>query len=202
MVLVPSRGAQKFELALGSLPKDRQISWRKHKVQPGDTISQIANAYNMPAKEFKRMNQLSSSFIKVGQHLIVPGTNKIQTAQNKATDVQAKAMQLKNVDHRIQQGDTLWDISRQYNTSIRTIVSENNIPTRAPLKVGKVLTIRVTNGTSSQRVNYKVRAGDSLYGIAKKFKVSIGEIATWNALDKKNHIKPGQKLTLYLSDES
>ena len=46
---------------------------------------------------------------------------------------------------------------------------------------------------------YQVRAGDSLYRIADRFKVSISNIIAWNALDPDEYLHPGQKLTLYVT---
>ena len=40
--------------------------------------------------------------------------------------------------------------------------------------------------------------GDSLYLIAKKFRVTIVEIARWNNLDQSKILKPGQKITLHV----
>jgi len=52
-----------------------------------------------------------------------------------------------------------------------------------------------TEAPSAQ--GYLVRKGDSLYGIAGKFNVSVKDIVTWNSLDPRAHLKPGQKLKLY-----
>jgi len=44
---------------------------------------------------------------------------------------------------------------------------------------------------------YKVKKGDSLYEIAKRFNVRINNLKTWNPRDSVM-LKPGQTLTLYL----
>ena len=49
-----------------------------------------------------------------------------------------------------------------------------------------------------RKVNYKVRAGDSLARIAQKFSVTVKEIARWNRLDTKRYLQPGQPLLLYV----
>ena len=55
-----------------------------------------------------------------------------------------------------------------------------------------------TRGEATAR-GYRVRRGDSLYGIAGKFNVTINDIITWNGLDPGRYLQPGQKLTLYVS---
>jgi len=43
-----------------------------------------------------------------------------------------------------------------------------------------------------------VRNGDSLYLIARKFRVGIDQIASWNSIDRNKILRPGQKLNLYV----
>ena len=50
----------------------------------------------------------------------------------------------------------------------------------------------------TRKLNYSVKNGDSLYLIAKKFRVTIVDLARWNNLDQKNILKPGQKLILHI----
>ncbi|MDW1940175.1 LysM peptidoglycan-binding domain-containing protein, partial [Vibrio sp. 818] len=45
---------------------------------------------------------------------------------------------------------------------------------------------------------YNVRSGDTISGIASKFKVKSNDIVKWNSLHKQKYLKPGQKLKLYV----
>jgi len=47
-------------------------------------------------------------------------------------------------------------------------------------------------------VTYIVRAGDTLYAIAKLFQVTVAQISSWNDLEHAA-IRPGQKLTIRVS---
>ena len=53
-------------------------------------------------------------------------------------------------------------------------------------------------GSTTRRVNYTVRNGDSLYTIARRFRVTISQIARWNNLDQNRILRPGQRLTMYV----
>ena len=53
-------------------------------------------------------------------------------------------------------------------------------------------------GNTIRKLQYTVRNGDSLYLIAKKFRVDIDEIARWNKLNKNKYLQPGQKLTVFV----
>jgi membrane-bound lytic murein transglycosylase D len=46
-------------------------------------------------------------------------------------------------------------------------------------------------------VNYQVRPGDSLWGIAKRFGVTTDELQSWNKLAKNSQIRPGDRLKVY-----
>jgi membrane-bound lytic murein transglycosylase D len=53
-------------------------------------------------------------------------------------------------------------------------------------------------GNTTRKLRYTVRNGDSLYVIARKFRVGIDQIAKWNNLDKNKILRPGQTLTMYV----
>ena len=53
-------------------------------------------------------------------------------------------------------------------------------------------------GNTTRKLRYTVRNGDSLYVIARKFRVGIDQIARWNDIDKNKILRPGQKLTMYV----
>jgi membrane-bound lytic murein transglycosylase D len=48
-------------------------------------------------------------------------------------------------------------------------------------------------------VAYRVRQGDSLARIAKRYRVTVADIVGWNALDPEAYLQPGQPLTLFVA---
>ena len=52
--------------------------------------------------------------------------------------------------------------------------------------------------TITKRIGYKVRRGDSLAKISRKFRVSVAELRRWNDLPKGKYLQPGQRLTVYV----
>ncbi len=50
----------------------------------------------------------------------------------------------------------------------------------------------------SQRINYNVRQGDTLWDIAKRFQVSVGSLLTWNGMKRNEVLRPGKNLVVYL----
>lgn len=71
---------------------------------------------------------------------------------------------------------------------------------RDTLRVGQKLVIwkNSSDGAIIRTVFYNVRSGDTISGIASKFKVKSNDIVKWNGLNKQKYLKPGQKLKLYV----
>ena len=197
-VLVPVEKVKQLSLALQDPNNLPDIRWRKHKVAPGETISEIARAYKIPTDDFKQANSLSTSFIRVGQNLVIPQIKQLGGVATIPAPPPPKQV-WQDIDHVVKSGNTLWQLAKQYDTPVAEIMADNKLEEPA-LKVGQVLSIRAKKGFRPDKVNYLVQAGDSLYGIAKHFNVSINQLASWNGLDRQMHIKPGQRLTLYLEE--
>ncbi|PMI51846.1 hypothetical protein BCU63_25880 [Vibrio splendidus] len=71
---------------------------------------------------------------------------------------------------------------------------------RDTLRIGQELVIwkNSSDGAIIRTVFYNVRSGDTVSGIASKFKVKSADVVKWNALQNKKYLQPGQKLKLYV----
>ncbi|MEF2146504.1 MAG: LysM peptidoglycan-binding domain-containing protein [Desulfovibrionaceae bacterium] len=110
----------------------------------------------------------------------------------------------------VQSGDTLWSISRRYNVSVGTLRDSNGLNSKSKIKIGQRIYIPDASGSEqraakavaanvhSEVVSYKVRRGDTLYAIAKKFGVSVGDLRSWNNLNTKSTIYARQVLKIYV----
>lgn len=102
--------------------------------------------------------------------------------------------------HVVQPGDTLWGISRRYNTTVDAIVRANNIPNPNLIYVGQVL--EIPDGTSPTPVppvnpsTYVVRAGDTLSQIARTFNTTVAALVQANNIANPNLIYVGQVLII------
>jgi len=122
---------------------------------------------------------------------------------------------LKWVRHTIQRGETLSHIARRYDTTVAVLRSSNQL-SGSRIRAGQHLLIpvaardpavyaamsagRAAGGRAGNTINYEVATGDSLWSIAKHYKVKVSQISKWNRLDPGAAIKPGQKLVLYAQD--
>jgi membrane-bound lytic murein transglycosylase D len=75
----------------------------------------------------------------------------------------------------------------------------NELHPKATLQVGQKLFVSPSKRSVVRRVRYRVRPGDSLYTIAKRFQTSTSAIASWNELDPEAYLRPGQTLRLQVN---
>lgn len=123
-----------------------------------------------------------------------------------ALDALPEDKRLRWQHHTIASGDNLGKISRQYGVSVKAIMQANSLANHK-IRAGKSLLIplseSVTTASTSRslgipraRIRYRVRSGDSLYKIARKFQVKIADLRRWNSVGR--YIKPGQHLTVFV----
>ncbi|WEZ01376.2 peptidoglycan endopeptidase LytE [Bacillus subtilis] len=107
---------------------------------------------------------------------------------------------------KVKKGDTLWDLSRKYDTTISKIKSENHLRSDI-IYVGQTLSINgkstssKSSSPSSSSSTYKVKSGDSLWKISKKYGMTINELKKLNGL-KSDLLRVGQVLKLKGSTSS
>ena len=146
-----------------------------YKVKSGDSLWSIAKKYNTSVDELKKLNNLSSNLLSVGQILYLPESKKEQD---------------NNDTYIVKSGDTLYAIANKFNTTISDLKSINNLST-TNLKVGQILKIPSKINTSK----YIVQSGDSLYKIANKYNTTVSELQKLNNLNS-TVLQIGQELLI------
>ncbi|MFT7053987.1 MAG: membrane-bound lytic murein transglycosylase D [Psychromonas sp.] len=208
-LLIPTKIAQQFSQQLANTAQNKRTRWSRYTVRSGDNLGFIARKNYTTINVLKQVNDLDSSFIKIGQPLLIPIATKAQQdyldRQAKRSErQQASAKKGKNkVIYTVSEGDTLWDISRNFDLGVKEIAKWNSINSKKPLQLGQKLTLwkvlkSTANKNATRRMTYQVLAGDSLHRIASKFNVKITDLVRWNELNKGEYIQPGQKLAVYV----
>lgn len=147
-------------------------------VKKGDTLYSIANKYNTTVEELKRINNLTSNILSIGQVLKLPSdkANNVEKEEN-------------TISYTVQKGDSLYSIARKYDTTIDRIKDLNNLTTNL-LSIGQVLLIPTDTNLET---TYTVKKGDSLYSIAKKYNTTVDRLKQLNNLTS-NLLSIGQIL--------
>lgn len=101
----------------------------------------------------------------------------------------------------VQPGDTLSEIALKNSVPLTVLKNENELKSDH-IAVGRLLNIPGTGISfvaptdNTSIVYYRVRKGDSLWKIARSFKVSSRELMRWNKLTGKHILRPGQKIKI------
>ena len=96
-------------------------------VQKGDSLWSIAKKYNTTVDKLKKLNNLNSNLLQIGQKLIINENASVNPETNL-------------IKYTVVKGDTLYSISRKFNTTVSEISSLNNLKTNV-LQIGQELII-------------------------------------------------------------
>ncbi|MBP7563122.1 MAG: LysM peptidoglycan-binding domain-containing protein [Candidatus Cloacimonetes bacterium] len=188
--------------------KKQSVSNQTYKVKSGDNLSSIAKKHGLTVDELKRMNQMSSNKLSVGQELTV--SKAIQAPENNeperiADQEEDNNVSVQNTTYKVKKGDTLFRIAKAHNIKVDELKKINNIRNNE-LKVGQVLLINKIKQPSSVSVQgsdseskiiitHRVKKKETLASIAKLYGTSKGEIQKLNSL-KSSRLKAGQVLKI------
>lgn len=179
-------------------------------VRPGDTVSSIASRHGLRTVDVLNWNGLTwRSVIYPGQKLRL--TAKASTSAP-AAPASAKPSASAAV-HTVVRGDTVYAIAKKYRTSVSQILAANRLGSSAIIYPGQKLKVGTTGASApassgasstpapaapststSTAQTHKVVAGDTLFGIAKKYGTTVAVLLSANNLGQGAIIYPGQTL--------
>ncbi len=166
---IPYSSAQYRLLAQGNTGNIATDDLVLHTIKPGETISKIADSYNVPAELIVSWNGLKSVHkIRAGQQLALYIIDDNKSVVFTKTSSTSKAV---------------------------AKVPAEKISSMIVLAEQKKFSIADATPAKSKVTWYQVRQGDSLWTIARKFNLSTKQLKSWNKL-KSNRIHPGIKLKI------
>ena len=147
-------------------------------VRRGDTLLSIAEAHGTTVEALMAANALADAdALLVGQELRLP-------MEGSGT-----------VSHVVQPGETLMQLARQYRTTAAAIAAANpSAVDPGHLAIGQVL--RIPLGAVPTLRMHIVRAGESVYGIAREYGVPVADIVSANQVSDPAHVTVGQVLVI------
>ena len=160
-----------------------------HEVEPQETLFALSRRYNVSVEDIKLNNPIVAEGLKVGDILRIPIVRK-QFNSNLKT-------------HIVQQGETLFAISRIYGVDVEQIMTSNNL-LEGNLSIGQELIIPSPGNVEPAKIsrilpdtaNYTwhvVRQGETLFGLSKLYNADVQNLTKWNHLSD-NSISIGDSL--------
>jgi membrane-bound lytic murein transglycosylase D len=221
---VPEGAADRLFAELAAIPTEKWVSWRRHRVEEGETLSGIAKKYRTDAKAIAAANSLESgTALQVGQKLVIPATSPAPSGVGKL------------VRYRVRRGDTVPSVAEQFSVTPAELRRWNYLPsdrlTRgASLKIypggeqarspsrGKRDAAPATRDRSradfggaarlesvSQKPGQQaatlasihlVQAGDTLWSIARAYQTSVEALRRANRFLASRQIQPGDQVRI------
>jgi membrane-bound lytic murein transglycosylase D len=219
-LLLPVQSADEFADKLAQLANENRVRWEHYQVKSGDNLGLIAARHKTSVSAIKRVNQLSSNTIRIGQKLMIPMPSRgaehySLSADQRLASIQSSTQGKRSrnkINYQVRRGDSMWKISRKFHVTVKQIAQWNGLSPKDPLRPGMKLAVWTDSTSAGQmrsvsnplptqhirKVGYTVRRGDSLSRIASRFNINLNDILKWNPLDRPEYLRPGQNLTLYV----
>jgi membrane-bound lytic murein transglycosylase D len=218
---IPKGKALAFNAAYANLtPKQRAARARavKVKIHRGDTLGRIAQSFGVRLSDLMAMNpRLNPRRLRIGQVVYVPPSGRSHVKKRQIasqggktrTAYKAPHRNQRKIVHTVRRGDTLWDISLAYGLNYKQIKRWNGRRTnrlspgqklvlyvpqaKAEAKVQTAVKRSKPDSATQKTINYRVRRGDSLWKIARRFNVTTSNLRRWNSLSS-TRLTPGDML--------
>ncbi len=119
--------------------------------------------------------------------------------------------------HEVRRGETVYSIARRYQLTVEAVKASNKMSTT--LRVGQDLLLPISAmakftppaapGTAKpvraaakigQPVIHKVRSGETLTSIARRYNVMVHQLAEWNVMQPNEILRLGRKLKIWIND--
>lgn len=228
-ISVPAEAGDTLQAALQDIPQAKaQLFGSKkayHTVKRGETLSIIAKKYDVSVEELMKANRISSATRLIsGKKLAIPGLADDDEADQPETETQQEESagseqktasesprktsgkaQNKGRVYTVRKGDTLCDIAKANNLSVKELMAINkrktvNISVGDKLLLAPLTDLGEPDPTSrefdGEETTHTVQSGEYPGKIAKLYGVKLDDLLEWNNLSKKSTVNVGDKLVL------
>ncbi len=157
---IPKGTRERFLVEYAKVPDKDKLTYIRHRIRYGETLSTIARRYGVSIAVIKRFNKIRGTRIRAGSSLIIPvPQNKkyYQMAKRSQPSKRRRYAVVKNVPghkkvvYRVKPGDTLWDIAREFGVTIRQLRRWNGLGYSRIIRPGQTLNIWLPEESVAQQ---------------------------------------------------
>ena len=209
---LPAGTAEKFQTAVASIPADKRVWWRYHKVQAGDTLASLARTYHTGSKSIAEANGLEDEALAPDTKLIIP------IAPGVVPDTATYARRITR--YKVHKGDTVESVAENIGVPPRMVRVWNglkgsslagrrvlylHLPVSPGTPGAQVVTTRtkahkpaaskqVASAPKNGVIHHKVKRGETLTSIASSYNTTVSELKK----DNRNvaALRPGMVLVV------
>jgi len=126
---LPPSSAEKFSAEIAEIPPDKWVSWRRHRVEQGETLTSIAKKYRVTPAAIAAANNLEPGVaLDQGEKLIIPATQPQSETKRRL------------VSYRVRKGDTLGGIADRFSVDSEDVRKWNHLKAN---KVSRGMVLRI-----------------------------------------------------------
>lgn len=210
-LLLPLDSAELFKQNIANLSPDELMRVTHHTVADNETLGELAARYSTTVTTLRMLNGLGSGALTPGTDLRVPMAStdlpvKVLRAAARVDGPEPRARSNRPEIHVVRRGESIWSIARRNNMDHRTLLSLNGKKASDKLIPGERLVLNREGGsrTSSSNNNdessatrtHRVRSGETLFSIARRYGVTVAQLANWNDISINRVLHVGQRLTI------
>ncbi len=213
---IPEGTAERFFAEIADIPPEKWVSWRRHKVEEGETLSAIARQYHVLPSEVADANSLPvGSTLEEGQKLIIPAAARSEAATGKL------------IRYRVRRTDTAASIADEFDVTTAELRKWNHLRsnrvargmslriypggmTPAPAQASKAKGAAADTviarrdgprdvsviGPASNTVVHHVKQGETLWSIARAYRTTVEAIQSGNRYLFSRPLQVGDTLTI------
>jgi len=182
-------------------PKPDYEGLTTYVVRSGDSWSRIASRHGISVRLIKEANNTSSNLLRPGQTVYVP----IPEGDSVEEDAPVRSVKASSGSYVVRRGETLSHIAERTGVPVKRLMAANGLRSARALRAGQKLMIPEAGGQEHSRTEsgdeptmYKVQNGDTIWQVARRFKVKPDDLLRWNSLNKRSVIRPGDVLKVYV----
>ena len=202
---IPAGTAEEFQKEMREIPPENWVSWRRHRVEEGETLSSIARRYRISVASLAEVNGLDAqAHPEVNAKLIIPAT-----AQPPPT---LGAL----VRYRARRGDTVESVADQFNVTVVELKKWNGMRSNRlvagmrlriypgvtgplPVKTSVAVARADLPAKAGQPVTHRVLQGETLWSIAQAYQTTIEALRGGNRFLFSRPLQAGDILTIVQS---
>jgi len=154
---LPVGTAEKFSAEIADIPAEKWVSWRRHRVEAGETLTSIGKKYRVTSTAIAEANNLErGAALETGEKLIIPATQPLSETKRRL------------VSYRVRKGDTLGGIAERFSVDPEDVRKWNRLKANKVSR-GMVLRIYTVGGMPEiSRTQSRVKARKSSHSTSRR----------------------------------
>ncbi len=198
---LPHGTKKEFEQKVAAIPPSKRLWWRAHRLEAGETLASLARQYHISKVSLERANRIAKNDPpEPGKLILLPLPPYRESLSRDYRGGPRRLMR-----YRVRRGDTLDAIGDRFEVKVSEIRRWNHLRS-SRIIAGHSLRLYVpirgarTYRSSSEEGRilwYRVKAGDTIYDLARRYGISESDLKRWNGLSS-SVLSIGQRLKIYV----